>query len=152
MSEFLVTVFGLSVIFALACALVSDKRFLRVERFLFSVIFSTVIFTSLAGLLKTENIPMPFPDGTAEESHLFDEVILSSLKRGMEEALREEFSLGEEDFEMTLSEVDEQTHLPRTIVVVLKKRGIFSDIGEMEEYLKEKGGFQNVRVSVRLDT
>lgn len=152
MSQLVFTIFTLSVIFTVACALVSDRRFWRVERFLFSVIFSAVIFTSLASLLSEEKFPLLSPEVESEGTPLFDEVILSSLKRGLEEALMEEFSLRAEDFTLTLSMVDASTHLPTEATVVLQNKGIFQDTRRMEAYLKEKGGFFNVRVSIRLDT
>ena len=150
MSVFLLTIFTLSVIFTVACALVSDKRFLRVERFLFSVMFSAVIFSSLASLLNGDGFLSLLPEENTAEEHLFDEVILSSLARGLEEALIEEFSLRREDFTLTLSDIDESTHLPRAVVVTLENKGIFQDTRRMEEYLKEKGGFRYVRVNLRL--
>lgn len=152
MSKLIFTIFSLSVIFSVGCALVSDKRFLRVERFLFSLIFASTIFTSLATLFQEGEAPELVPEVTYENEGIFDAVVLEALERGLREALIQEFSLREEDFHLTLEEVDEKTHLPTSVVVVLKNKGILSDVRTMEEYLKEKGGFSNVRVSIHLGT
>ena len=64
--------------------------------------------------------------------------------------MKEEFSLSEEDFILTVSQVDETTHYPSSVAIELQGKGIFCDTREMEKYLKEKGGFQDVRVRVRL--
>ena len=151
MSQFSYTVFSLAVMFVIALALVSDKRFLRVEKMLFSLIFASVIFSSVSSLLRDGNLPdYSLPDGVVEENHAFDELMVDAVRRGVCEALKTEFSLSEEDFELTLSMVDEKTHLPGCVVVVLKNKGVFADTRGIEEYLKERGGFSDVRVNIRL--
>ena len=150
MSSLILTIFSLAVIFTIGCALVVDKRFLRVERFLFSLIFASTIFTSLAPYFKGESMPSLVPEGTVEGERVFDTVMTEAMERGLCEALIEEFSLKTEDFSLTLSKVDTKTHLPTRADVVLRNKGIFTDVRAMEAYLKEKGGFSDVSVSVQL--
>ena len=153
MSVFVITVFSLSVIFTIACALVSDSRFLRVERFLFSLIFASVLFSFFATFFREGEFPEAIPNiGGEGGENTFDTVMAEAVRTGLQEALKSEFSLSEEDFELTVSEVDGSTHLPSAVTVILKNKGVFSDTRRMEEYLREKGGFTDVRISVHLRT
>ncbi len=151
MSSFVSTFFALASIFTIACALVSDKRFLRVERFLFSLIFTSVMFFSLSSSLQNGKLPdFSLPEGSNAHEHAFDEIIADTVKAGLAQAICSEFSLSAEDFTLTVFDLEEKTHLPRAVAVVLQNKGVFQDTRRMEEYLKEKGGFRDVRVSIRL--
>ena len=153
MSGFVTSIFSLFLIFTIACALVSDRRFHRVERYLFSLIFASVLFTSLVGWLGGNPCPeLVLPEGVEDGEHTFDEVMTEAMKTGVTQALCSEFSLSPEDFVLTLSDVDKSTHLPNLVTVVLQGKGIFQDTRRIEDYLKQKGGFRDVRVSIRLDT
>ena len=151
MSLFSNTVFSLAVIFTIALALVSDRRFLRVEKFLFSLMFTSVFISSLISLWHSGEVPdFSSMEGVVDEDKSFDALMADAVKRGLIESLKEEFSLSEEDFILTVSQVDETTHYPSSVAIELQGKGIFCDTKEMEKYLKEKGGFQDVRVRVRL--
>ena len=151
MSLFSNTVFSLAVIFTIALALVSDRRFLRVEKFLFSLMFTSVFISSLISLWHSGEVPdFSSMEGVVDEDKSFDALMADAVRRGLIESLKEEFSLSEEDFILTVSQVDEKTHYPSSVAIELQGKGIFCDTREMEKYLKEKGGFQDVRVRVRL--
>lgn len=149
MSTIIYKIFSLSVIFAIACVLIPDNRFARVCRFLFSLIFASVIFSAIASCFTGQTPDFPTPDVEMGEN-AFDEVVREAMKEGWEEGLMQEFSLSADDFTLTLSEVDPTSHLPTFASVILRGRGVFTDTRQMEEYLKEKGGFANVRVSIHL--
>ena len=151
MSGFAISLFSLAVLFSVACALIYDRRFVRVERFLFSVIFTSVLFSSLFSALTDGPLSQPtLPDGAVGEESTFDEMMAQAVQRGTEEALRSAFSLAEDELILTVSEVDTKSHLPTSVSVVLYGRGTLKDTRAMEQYLKEKGGFRNVNISIHL--
>ena len=151
MSSFSNIVFSLALIFTIALSLISDRRFMRVEKFLFSLMFTSVMISSLFSLWHGGELPdFSWEDGVVEKENTFDILMADAVRRGLVESIKKEYSLSEEDFTLTVSQVDEKTHYPTSVAVELRGKGIFCDTREMEEYLKEKGGFKDVRVRVRL--
>ncbi len=150
MKQLIYNVFSLCTIFALGGALVSDKRFLRVIRLLFSLIFASVIFVSLGNMLMGDmTLDFPSFEGELPDEGLFDDIIKEASREGLVLALCEEFSLAREDISLVLNEKTEEEHT-YGVSLVLSGKGVFADTRAIEEYLIE-GGYRDVRITLSFD-
>ena len=152
MKDLIYNVFSLSCLFSVACALITDKRFERVLRLSFSVIFSSVIFLSVAQMLSG-GVPIPeytAPDVSAQPSP-FEEVLREASREGLVRSLCSEFSINEEDIEIVLGELQTGEMFPHEVTVTLKGKAALADYRAIEEFLYE-GGYRSVRIKLSLDS
>ena len=131
---------------AALCALLEREGYLREE----GLDEHHVAYCKDGVMLEIHFKVSGLPDGAVGEESTFDEMMAQAVQRGTEEALRSAFSLAEDELILTVSEVDTKTHLPTSVSVVLYGRGTLKDTRAMEQYLKEKGGFRNVNISIHL--
>ena len=152
MKELIYNLFSLSTLFALACALITDKRFEGVMRLCFSVIFSSVIFLGVGEALS-DGAALP-EDTVPELSELptpFCEVVREATREGLVRSLCQEFSLSREDVYIELEEGERGEYLPRGVSITLSGKAVLADYRAMEEYLYE-GGYESVRIKLSLDS
>lgn len=152
MKELIYNVFSLCTLFSVACALIADKRFEGILRLSFSVIFSSVIFLSVGGVLSGE-APLPeyTPPELSELPSTFGELMREASKEGLVRSLCAEFSLSEEDFTVEFDEAQRGEYLPRGVKITLHGKGALADYRAIENYLYE-GGYESVRIRLSLDS
>ena len=121
-------------------------------RLCFSVIFSSVIFLSVGGMLSEGVTPPEYtsPDLSALPSP-FEELIREATREGLVRSLCREFSLAEEDISVSLDEAPRPQLVSRGVTVILRGEAAFADYRAIEDYLY-KGGYESVRIRLSLDS
>ena len=152
MKELIYNVFSLSAIFALAGTLITDKRLEGALRLCFSVIFSSVIFLSVASLLSggVETPEYSAPE-LSEPAFGFDEILAKATREGLMRSLCREFSLSEEEITIVLDEAKSGEYLSQGVSVTLRGKAALADYRAIENYLYE-GGYESVRIKLSLDS
>ena len=152
MKELIYNTFSLATIFALACALITDKRLEGVTRLCFSIVFSSVIFLSVGNLFSGG---VMLPEYTAPElssrPSAFDKVLEESAREGVVRALCREFSLSEEEILVQFGECGDGEYLSRAVRITLYGRSALADYRAIENYLYE-GGYESVGIKLSLDS
>ena len=151
MKELIYNLFSLSTLFALACSLITDKRFDGVLRLCFSVVFSSVIFLSVGNLLS-EGIGVPdfIAPAPSESSSAFTEALEAASREGVVRSLSQRFSLAEEEILVEFDAPASGEYLSRSIRITLTGRAALADYRAIENYLYE-GGYENVRIKLSVD-
>lgn len=151
MKELIYNVFSLCAVFAVACALITDKRLEGAMRLCFSIIFSSVLFVSVGSLLSGG---ARLPEHMAPElsgASSFQAVIEEATREGLVRSLCLEFSLSQEDVSVELDQVERGEYISRGVRVTLRGEAALADYRAIEAYLYE-GGYEDVRIKLSLDS
>lgn len=151
MPDFAITVLKLSAFVGIAIGLAHPRQ-AKMTRLSLGIILIAAIMIPIVDIIVENGVKIPdFEISDIEDAEMSDDMIEEAFCRGIEDYIREGYSLGEGEVTVTCDGFDLSSMRADKLYVALSGRGIYVDYKELEYKLAEeftKGGTCRVEFDI----